>query len=301
MASHHILGPVYMIDSPYHGEQGVLSTYLIKSEESMIIDPGPSPAVPGVIAELKDLGIHELRYIALTHVHLDHSGGAWRMVDAFPESEVLVHPKGIEHIVDPGKLVEAAKLFFGDRFSLYGEIHGVNLMKISESKEGDIEVGGIALKVVYTPGHATHCQSFFEPENRILILGDVCGLYSKRSNLIFPASPPPFNPVKAVESLDKLILLRPEIVCFSHFGWSYDAVKKLTLYKEQLQLWNRVIAQAVKDRMDLNQTYDLLIESDPIFRLAQEGSGNRARAAFPNIVGFAEYSKWALKNEAKPS
>ena len=92
-----------------------------------------------------------------------------------------------------------------------------------------------------------------------------------------------------------------DILCFSHFGYVYDAVKRMTLFREQLSLWDKVITQAVRERLDLNQTYDRLLESDPLLRLAQQGSDGRTRTAFPNLIGFSEYAKWLIKNETKKS
>jgi glyoxylase-like metal-dependent hydrolase (beta-lactamase superfamily II) len=294
-----ILGPVYMIDSPYHGSQGVLGTYVVKCGDSMLIDPGPTSQVPGAIEGLRELGIKQLRYVGLTHIHLDHGGGAWKLIEAHPEADVYVHPKAVEHLVDPSRLVASAKQFFGPAFDKYGEVMGVNPMKIQESKDGEeLDLQGATLKVIWTPGHASHGQSYWEPDYRIVILGDSGGSFSKRTGNNFPITPPPFNTDLALKTLDKLIALHPEIVCYSHFGYAYDAEKKLRFYREELQTWNEVIEKGVRERLDRNGIWELLKEQDPILRLSLEEDGSRRRTAMPNIIGLMEYTKWKLKDEA---
>jgi glyoxylase-like metal-dependent hydrolase (beta-lactamase superfamily II) len=294
-----ILGPVYLVDSPYHGSQGVLGTYVVKGGEPILIDPGPTSQVSGALEGLKELGIRQLRYVGLTHIHLDHGGGAWKVIEAHPEADVYAHPKAVEHLVDPSRLAALAKQFFGPAFEKYGEVRGLNPMKIQESKDGEVlDLLGATLKVIWTPGHASHGQSFWEPDYRIIIFGDCGGSFSKKSGNIFPITPPPFNPEKAMETLDKLIALRPEIVCYSHFGYSYDAVKKLTFYRGELETWVEVVESGVREGLDLNGIWELLKEQDPLLRLSLDDDDSRRRTAIPNIIGLVEYTKWKLKEEA---
>jgi len=300
MHSQQILGQIYMIDALFHGESGVLGTYLVKAGEPVVIDPGPTAMIPSVLDELRRLKVDSLRYVALTHIHMDHAGGAWSLLESYPDADVFVHPRGAEHLVDPRKLVENATQFFGDRVNKYGEMRPISLLKITESEDGmALDLGGLTLKVIWTPGHASHDQSFFEPDNRILILGDSGGTYSQRLGAILPASPPPFNPQKAVDSLNRLIELRPEIVCYSHFGYAYEAVKKLKLYREQVRLWDGVVTKAVSEGRNIAEIYEQLKEEDPMLRLTLEAERSDSSVFYSSIVGFVEYAKWVLKDRER--
>ncbi len=299
MLTQQVLGPVYLIDSPFNGTQGVLGTYVVKGEEPILIDPGPTTMVPGALTGLRELGVRNIRWVGLTHIHVDHSGGAWRMIEAFPDADIYAHPKATEHLVDPSRLVAAAKQFHGKAFDLYGEVRGVSPMKITESKDGEtLDLMGATLKVVWTPGHSSHSQSFWEPDYRILIVGDSGGNYSRSGN-IFPVSPPPFNPEKAIESISRLIELKPEIICYAHFGYAYEAVKKLVFYREQLALWSSVVEAGVKEGLGMTEIWDRVRQEDPVLRLAEETDPARVRAAMPNLVGLVEYAKWKLANQRR--
>jgi glyoxylase-like metal-dependent hydrolase (beta-lactamase superfamily II) len=157
---------------------------------------------------------------------------------------------------------------------------------------------GATLRVIWTPGHASHGQSYWEPDYKIIILGDSGGSFSRKTGNNFPITPPPFNTDQALKTLDRIIELRPEIVCYSHFGWSFDATKKLRFYREELETWNEVVESGVREGLDANGVWELLKERDPILRLNLEEDDSRRRTAFPNIIGLMEYTKWKLREES---
>jgi glyoxylase-like metal-dependent hydrolase (beta-lactamase superfamily II) len=156
-----------MIDSAYHGVRGILSTYLVKGERAMVIDPGPTASIPGVVEGLEQLGVEgeALAYVAPTHIHLDHAGGAWRLLELFRDARLYVHPRGARHMIDPSRLEAAARRLFGDRVDGYGEVRGVPAERVLESEDGEVlDLGGVTVRVVWTPGHASHHQSYYIPE-----------------------------------------------------------------------------------------------------------------------------------------
>src|SRR4030042_439035 len=125
-----------MIDSPYHGRAGVLGTYLVRGEESALIDPGPATQTTGVMKALGKLHVKDVKTVALTHIHLDHAAGSWMLLDAHPGATVHCHPRGVQHMVDPTKIVAAAEEVLGDKVSLYGEIRSLPQERISASAAG---------------------------------------------------------------------------------------------------------------------------------------------------------------------
>jgi glyoxylase-like metal-dependent hydrolase (beta-lactamase superfamily II) len=117
---------VILIDAPFLGRGGVLGTYLIRSGSSVLIDSGPTITIPYIEESLQNLGItsEALKFIVPTHIHLDHSAGSWRLLQAYPDTRLLVHPRGSAHMVDPSRLEAGARGLFGDAVSNYGEIRG---------------------------------------------------------------------------------------------------------------------------------------------------------------------------------
>jgi len=296
MLTHELIREgVYLIDAEYHGRRGVLGTYLVRGGKSMIIDVGPTASIPGVLRDLEMIGMgrDELILVGATHIHLDHSGGSWRLLEVYPESKLHVHPRGVPHMLDPSKLVAAARQFFGEGVEEYGEIRGVEERRIRASVDGEeLDLDGKLVKVIWTPGHASHHQCYYIPEDRILILGDAGGLYSARSGTILPTTPPPFNPAKAVESLDKLIALDPEVVCYGHFGFADRGAERLRIHRSQIYLWSKIAERVVEEGLSLDEARSILVEEDPMLRGMGEISKRRENSITTSLLGFIEYFKW---------
>lgn len=261
----------------------------------MVIDPGPTASIPDVLRALQEMGVgrDDLTLVGATHIHLDHSGGSWRLLELYPNSQLHVHPRGVPHMIDPSKLEAAARQFFGDGVDEYGEIRGVDEGRIRPSIDGEeLELGGTLVKVIWTPGHASHHQCYYVPEDGVLILGDAGGIYSARSGAILPTTPPPFNPEKAVESLDRLIALEPEIVCYGHFGYADRGVERLRSHRSQIILWSRIAERSVDEGLSIDEARALVMEEDPMIRGFGEISKRRENSITMNLLGFIEYFKW---------
>ncbi len=285
---------ISMIDSPFHGETGLLSTYVFKSGKNAIIDPGPSSQTLGVLQGLKNLDIKDLKWILLTHIHLDHSAGSWKIIDNYPDAKVHCHPRGTPHMIDPSKIVSVAKQAFGEEFSLYGEIRGLKKDKVVSSIDNQVlEIGGVELMVIWTPGHSTHSQTYYEPESRIVFVGDSAG-HIIEDEVVIPASPPPFNPEDAVKSLNKLIDLGPEIICYSHFGYKKEAVKRLKEYRKQVELWNSLVREGVEKGLTLREVYNLVSENDPMVTELLELLPDAEKDVYQSLNGFYGYARWKL-------
>jgi len=292
MLASRVADNVTMIDSPYHGRRGVLGTYLVQGEESAIIDPGPATQATGAMEALRRLRVEDLKTVALTHIHLDHAAGSWMLLDAYPDAAVHCHPRGVQHMVDPSKIVAAAEEVFGDRVSLYGEIRGLPQGRIRESLDGEsLDLGGVELRVVWTPGHSTHSQSYYEPDRRVLFAGDAAGHTPGNTGVWVPASPPPYNPKQAAESIDRLLALRPETLCISHFGVHRDAEDLLRRFRDQVRLWSRLASRAVDEGLDLRGLYGLVEAEDPsVGRLASDPE--LRSSLYQSLVGFQSYAGW---------
>jgi len=295
MSLQRITDKISVIDAPLSGAERVLATYLIEGEKTAVIDPGPTNQALGVLDALQTHGVNELDAVLLSHIHLDHGGGSWKMAEAFQNSFVYCHPRGAAHMVDPSKLKSRAERLFGDRVLEYGTITGVPSDRMRESTDGEvIDLGGILLQVLWTPGHSSHSQSYWEPDSRTVFVGDAVGHVMGVGGPVVPVSPPPHNPLKGVESIDRLIGLSPETLCIAHFGPHGNAIEHLRRIRERSILWERLSIQAAKEGMDLDGFHALVLEEDDeLNRMGKADSPERSLKG--GLLGFHMYGKWKLE------
>lgn len=299
METERVSDKVYMIDALLLGRPEALSTYLILGNEgSMIIDPGPPSSIITIMKTVRSLNVKS-PLVALTHIHLDHGGGSWRILRELENAKLYVHPRGVSHMVNPSQLLSAAKRLLGDNIvDLYGQVRGVDPMRVVKSRDGDIlKLGDVSVEVIWTPGHASHHQCYYIAKEGVLIIGDAGGTYDPKTGYITPTSPPPFNPERAIESLGRLMKLNVEILCYGHFGYSDRGVELLKAHKRQIKLWMKTIEEGLKEGDRLEELWERLKVNDP---MADEvwRYGLRERD-FMNILGFVEYYRWIWSKSNK--
>lgn len=225
-----------------------IGSYLVMGDRSALIDPGPASARSGLLSALAKSGARaeDIQYIILTHIHVDHAGGTGGIIPDFPNATVLAHKRARPHLADPSTLWNASLKILGDLAVKYGPMEPVPENRIAEAADGmRIDLGGgIALKVYLTPGHAVHHLSLFDEATRILIAGEAVGVCV--NGVIRPATPPPFKLEETVASIDRLIALEPQRICYGHFGCYDNGVERLKHYREKLFLWHGVIKSEIE-------------------------------------------------------
>ena len=297
MSVEAITDTISMIDSPYHGRRGMLGTYLIRGEKSAVIDPGSAPLVPGVIEALEAVGLTHIDYILLTHIHIDHAGGCWKMLEAYPDATIHCHPRGAGHVIDPPSLLAAAGEIYGEALIEFGEVRGVPAERVVESTDGEtLDLGGVLLETIWTPGHSSHSQSYFEPGSGVVFVGDAAGHYPWNKGVLIPGAPPPHNPAKAADSLLKLMSYEPKTVAYSHFGFYGEAMARLGRFLDQTRLWDRVARDGVEAGLSLKNIFDLLVEEDPEARELAGIDEEGKRDVYFNLKSFVGYARWLGKS-----
>jgi glyoxylase-like metal-dependent hydrolase (beta-lactamase superfamily II) len=129
-----------------------------------MIDCGPENVFESLVNGIAQLGFKasNVKYLLATHIHLDHSGGAWRWAKEFG-TKIYVHPKGAPHLIDPQKLVGSATRIYGDKMEyLWGKIGPIPVAQIVPTEDQAVlQFGAVILKVLYTPGHAQHHNAYW--------------------------------------------------------------------------------------------------------------------------------------------
>ncbi|MEJ2640514.1 MAG: MBL fold metallo-hydrolase [Desulfosarcinaceae bacterium] len=238
--------PIHPIDSdlflielqpPLAGFDAFISAWLYKADATCLVDVGPAVTTPDLLGALARLGVDHLDAIYLTHIHIDHAGGIGQIAAAFPEAPIVVHPKGIDHLVDPTRLWEGTLKTLAATARAYGPFAPVAEGRFV-SADGDIPG---PLTALVTPGHAPHHISYMGETG--LFVGEAGGVrldLSGGGNYLRPATPPRFFPEVYLNSLALVEAQRPGRILYGHFGMTKDATL-LARHAEQIRLWMEIV------------------------------------------------------------
>lgn len=241
------------VDLDFLGIPEIIATAVIQGPSGVaLVDPGPSTTLGNLRSALerKGIGIEDVRQVLLTHIHLDHAGVAGTLVRENPAIEVFVHERGARHMVDPAKLLSSATRLYGeDMKPLWGEFLPVPQGRIRVLRgEERITVGGRELQVAYTPGHASHHVSYFDPSSRVAFVGDTAGIRRGDRLCVMPPTPPPDIDLEAWRaSEDRILAWNPDTLFLTHFGPFQGARLHFTDLAERLGLWSRTVRRLLSD------------------------------------------------------
>ena len=289
---------LYQVELNTGSIKQLICSYIITGSKPMLVESGPTNSVPNLLSGIEELGIkpEAIEYVAVTHIHLDHGGGAGTLLKFLPNAKVIIHPRGMPHLIDPERLWPSSQKVLGFISEIFGKPEPVPKDRIIPVTEGAFDLGfGGKLTVTETVGHASHNLSFQESFNGGVFPGDAAGTYLPEFDVVVPTTPPPFYLDAALASLDKLISLKPTVLYFSHFGKATEAVQRLKDYKLQLQLWADIAEEGVRKNWSLEQTRDKIIAEDKVMqRVADFVKSHRiySKTVLENCVrGFIEYAK----------
>ena len=223
---------IYTIDALYYQPE-LASIHLVRSGDRLcIIDTGTQYSVSQVRDSIKKLGLSfdHVDYIILTHIHLDHAGGAGALMKLCGNAELVVHPKGARHMIDPSKLIAGASAVYGNaEFErLYGNINPIDAARVMEPGDGEtLHWANRPLTFIDTPGHANHHHCIIDQQTNSVFTGDTLGvsyraLRSDTHTFIMPTTTPvQFNPEALHRSIDKVMSIAPDTLYLTH----YSAIK----------------------------------------------------------------------------
>jgi len=249
---------VFQIDTMMAGYDRVTAGYLIRGDRPCLVETGTGPSAPVVRDALASLGVGpgDLAAVVVTHIHLDHAGGAGDIAEMFPAAEIVVHERGARHLADPSRLMASARMVYGDALDeLFGALAPTPAGRIrAVAEHGCIDLGGgRRLESHYTPGHAKHHVGLIDSESGDLYVGDAAGVYIPDTGDLRPATPPPdFDLETALRSLGTFAELRPSRLLFSHFGPVTDVTAALERAAEEIQVWVEETRRARGAGLDLD-------------------------------------------------
>jgi glyoxylase-like metal-dependent hydrolase (beta-lactamase superfamily II) len=228
------------------------AVYVLTGAEPTLVETGPAADAPVVLDALDRLGIgpEDLAHLVVTHIHLDHAGGAGSLLPRFPRADVWVHERGAAHLADPTRLVASTARTYGEERmrAYFGETAPVEAGRIEAVADGDrIRLGTRTLEVIHTPGHASHHIALLDDATGAVFTGEAIGSHLPWADCFRPALPPPEVDVEAALASVEAIRRRDATVLLtSHFGPVRDAAEGCERAAARIVEWS----DAVRRRLD---------------------------------------------------
>jgi glyoxylase-like metal-dependent hydrolase (beta-lactamase superfamily II) len=209
---------------------GLASSHLIVNEgRAAFVDTGANNAIPLLLEALgeKAIGCDQVDYVLLTHVHLDHAGGAGLLMEALPNAVAVIHPRGAPHMADPSKLEAGTRAVYGDKQfeRLYGFLKAIDADRIRTVEDGEVlSLSGRELEFIHTEGHARHHYCIVDRLSNSVFTGDTFGLSYRdldtdNGAFVFPTTTPiQFDPEALHASIDRIMAYKPAALFLTHYS-----------------------------------------------------------------------------------
>ncbi|MEW9623306.1 MBL fold metallo-hydrolase [Rhodanobacter geophilus] len=251
---------IHTIDTGFVRPRFDAAYLVLEHGRGAFVDCGTNHAVPRMLAALDDAGLApaDVDWLILTHVHLDHAGGAGELIARLPNAKLVVHPRGAQHMIDPSKLWAGASAVYGEDVmeSTYGRLRPVPAARVVEAPDGHVvDLAGRALHCLGTPGHAKHHLTVHDVRSNTCFTGDVFGLSYRDFDtasgpFILPTtSPVQFDPEALHASIRRLVALDPIAMHLTHYGRVENVPKLADDLHAQIDAMV-AIAQAARDKPD---------------------------------------------------
>jgi glyoxylase-like metal-dependent hydrolase (beta-lactamase superfamily II) len=244
---------IYAVDTGFQRER-FDAAYLVTHEgRAAFIDTGTNHAVPRLLQALAalDLPVDAVDHVIPTHVHLDHAGGVGLLMQQLPKAQLVVHPRGARHMIDPSALYQGALAVYGEAEmqKSYGQLLPVDSRRVLESADGlTIELNGRPLLFADTPGHAKHHHCIWDEASRGWFTGDTFGLSYREFDtaqgawIVPTATPIQFEPERLAQSIQRLLAMQPQHMYLTHYSRVSDVPRLGALL---LELLSQMVAMAL--------------------------------------------------------
>ncbi len=263
--------------------------YLIIGEEkTVLIETGASRSNAAILDALSQLEVStgSIDAIIATHIHLDHSGGAGVLMEQCPNAVMMVHEKGVPHLVDPERLITGSRVVYGDTFDKYFDpVKAIAEKRVKPLLDGDqLDLGGgRQLAFLSSPGHALHHMMVFDEVSEGIFTGDAAGIYYHSLEQEFGAkvalpstTPTQFDPEAMLTTLNHMLDLKPQRLYYTHYGMAEPAGELLKSTKAWLSLFAEACVAFYREHRSLEKLSHYLQE-EVMKRLSAEGVTKKAR------------------------
>jgi glyoxylase-like metal-dependent hydrolase (beta-lactamase superfamily II) len=266
------------IDVRHLGRERVICAFEV---DGFVVDPGPTTSLDAL---LEGLGGEAPRGLLLTHIHLDHAGGAGVLARRFPDMPVYVHERGARHLINPTRLLESARRVYGDEMdALWGEFAPVPEWNIRSLAGGERFEG---FRVEYTPGHAVHHVTYLHEQTGDAYVGDVGGIRIPPHGHTYAPTPPPDIDIPVwLESLERVRALSPAALCLTHFGRFDDVDRQLDQVAAYLERRREPVAD--------QESFERQVVEETVEAVGRDDAATYFQAAPPEQIWWGLSRYWA--------
>jgi glyoxylase-like metal-dependent hydrolase (beta-lactamase superfamily II) len=269
------------------------AVYLVDAEEPALVDTGIGTNYERALdlLESADVAREDLAAILVTHVHLDHAGGAGFLAEACPNTEVYVNEMGVPHLADPNRLVAGTKAAVGDMWTHYVEPKPVPEERMTALAGGDtVDLGDRGVDVVSVPGHAPHQVAFYDRREDALFVADAAGIYVPSHEGVRQTSPPPnFDLEQCLHDVETLQAREPSVLCYPHFGPRRYEGEMLDEYSRVLSGWVETIGDVRAELDDDEAVVDYFVERDGMASVwGEEKARGEAAMNVRGVLGYLD-------------
>jgi glyoxylase-like metal-dependent hydrolase (beta-lactamase superfamily II) len=243
-----------IIDCDFHLPRFAAAYLVFSKGEAAFIDNNTNRCIPRLMDALRSSGLSPsaVKYVIITHVHLDHAGGTAQLMDECPNAVLLAHPKAARHMIDPARLIASVRKVYGDAVyqEIYGDFRAVDASRVRAVTDYEtMNLGEHVLQFIHTRGHANHHMCIFDQTTKEIFTGDAFGqCYPDLQNgelFMFPAiSPTDFNGQLAIEAIDKILATGAKRAYLTHFGQVDNITAAAAILKVDLCKAEEILAAA---------------------------------------------------------
>ena len=252
------------IDTGFFRPNFDASYLIVENGRAAFVDVGTNHSIARLIAALaeKKISADAVDYVVLTHVHLDHAGGAGLLMQKLPNARAVIHPRGARHMIDPSQLIAGATAVYGEEEiqRSYGTLVPIDPARVDTANDNHIiDLAGRKLLCIDAPGHARHHMTIYDEKSRGFFTGDTFGLSYREFDtdqgaFILPTSTPvQFEPDALHASIDRMLGFEPKQMFLTHFGRVAEVTKLASDLHEQIDAMS-AIARAHAAEADRHAT-----------------------------------------------
>ena len=284
----------YLTDVRMFHQEGFGAVYLIDDEQKAIIETGTSWDASKILEAVKTFGLQpsDIDALVVSHIHLDHAGGAGFLLSDMPRAKVYVHERGFKHLVDPSKLVASAhQALNDDEADLFGTMRPIPQDRLVAVKDQDrLDLGTHSLVFFDSPGHAPHELTILDERNRCVYTGDAAGLYFPGDEILMPIAPAPaFDLEQNLETFRRLLALRPRGLLFSHYGPHSKPAAAIEAMMAAYPAWARIVRNKLASMGEdgvLRELYDMSCRAAK--RYPRDFLERRIRVSITGLAAYHE-------------